>query len=218
MANSKKQRKSRAKPVAERIAAKIGAPTKTGCREWTGDTTKNGYAAISVKNETTGKWTNKRAQRLQMEQHLGRALKPHEHVMHTCNHKACMNIDHHRVGSRYENTADAKRDNLLTGPKLSDREAIKVANLLDRHVSRGKTIDSTVRFIARDLSLSQNAVYDIWRGNWHDDVTGMSARRAEIKEQGRLARAKAKASNQRVRQSPRESVSVASSAFTATPY
>lgn len=83
-------------------------------------------------------------------------------VMHLCNNKACINVEHLRLGTHAENMAMAARDGLLTGAvrgrtvKLTQRQRVAV-----RHMHR---CGMTQQAIADFFGVSQTGISYTIRG------------------------------------------------------
>jgi hypothetical protein len=97
-------------------------PNHNGCTEWHGALTKDGYGLISFMEN--GKLRCTTAHRKIWE--LSNGPVPAERVvMHTCDNKACVRIDHLRLGTQLDNIHDmiAKgRDNFRgSGPSQLKR-------------------------------------------------------------------------------------------------
>ena len=71
------------------------------CEEWPGPFFASGYGRIRVANK------DKRVHRVIWERAHG-SLKPHEHVLHACDNKRCINLEHLSVGSHQQNMAEAQ--------------------------------------------------------------------------------------------------------------
>jgi len=104
----------------ERFAEKC-KPIASGCIEWTGGTTNNGYGLFSVPGRTTrGRMMT--AHRWLFEQAYGKQPASID-VCHTCDNRLCVNIAHLFAGTRKQNMEDAKRKGRLGGPRKSKGEA-----------------------------------------------------------------------------------------------
>lgn len=70
------------------------------CIEWTGALDRNGYGMIAVKGKTH------RAHRVVWEKDNGPIPKG-MHVLHKCDNRKCVNIEHLYIGSNFDNVRDA---------------------------------------------------------------------------------------------------------------
>ncbi|HEY6947234.1 MAG TPA: HNH endonuclease signature motif containing protein, partial [Gemmatimonadales bacterium] len=75
-----------------------------GCLEWTGALDRDGYAVISV--TTAGKRRTHRAGRWIYEQKRG-AIPPGLNILHSCDNRRCVNVDHLSPGTQAANLQDA---------------------------------------------------------------------------------------------------------------
>ena len=72
----------------------------TPCEEWAGPFFASGYGRVQVNGRS------RRAHRVVWEATQG-PLAAGEHVLHKCDNKRCVNIDHLHVGSHGDNMAEA---------------------------------------------------------------------------------------------------------------
>ena len=101
----KLKRSPRFATPAESFAAKTVLNKETGCLEWTGATSWDGYGCLSA-----GKGKVVRAHRWVWESvHGAIPKKPRPHtlfVMHKCDNRKCCNVDHLMLGTHDDNMAD----------------------------------------------------------------------------------------------------------------
>jgi hypothetical protein len=79
----------------------------TGCWNWTGPVTKDGYGQIGPQ-AIMDEYNIKGAHRL--SKHIFHDWTPesrHEHIRHQCHNRGCINPDHHLTGTAADNAADA---------------------------------------------------------------------------------------------------------------
>ena len=72
----------------------------SGCILWTASKCKDGYGRFSTADKGT------RSHRWIIEQHLGVKLSTEQHVLHSCDTPACVNVKHLRVGTNVDNIQD----------------------------------------------------------------------------------------------------------------
>ncbi len=80
----------------------------TGCHEYTGSLTDEGYGQININGQ---RWLVHRLMWTLKKGYITRDDK----VRHTCDNPPCMNIKHLRVGTQADNIQDAVRRGRLKG-------------------------------------------------------------------------------------------------------
>jgi len=91
-------------PLSERIKSK-SYPASGGCIEWKG-AKRRGYPSLFWQDN--GKPQNAYVHRMVWEMHNG-PIPEGKVIMHTCDNKGCVNIDHLRLGTQADNIADSIR-------------------------------------------------------------------------------------------------------------
>lgn len=149
----------------DRLTDKSAGPD--GVWVWKGSVGQgNGRPQITYTDPYTGKYTTKTVARAVMEQHLGRKLERHEHVLHAIGvppHD--VNPRHLRIGSHTENMADAAAEGRLR-TRLDVATVLKIVELRRKH-----RVDTSS--IATRFGLCNRTVNDILRGATHSKVTGI---------------------------------------------
>lgn len=91
--------------------------TESGCWEWSGPRTENGYGSVKVGQAYS---TTTAAHRLSYEVHHG-PIPPGLEICHTCDNPPCMNPDHLWAGTHLENMQD--RSAKVSARREAERDA-----------------------------------------------------------------------------------------------
>jgi hypothetical protein len=159
--------KSKQPRVLARIAEKTAPPSgPCGCMLWTGSVIQsNGYPTVYDGKKMV------RPSRVLAAARLGRELQADEHVLHrpgVCSQNPlCMNPDHHYIGSRKQNMADAKLSGTLRGPKLTTELVDEIVVLIDAGGF------AAFRDIAAQYGVTPSAIRNIAKGRtwgWHTQI------------------------------------------------
>lgn len=143
--------------LAERFASKCGPKEENGCIPWMGKLLNSGYGQI--RNGRHGRTTAHRAAWTIAHGPISDGL----YVLHNCDNKRCVNVEHLRLGTQSENMADAMQRGqhpFSKSPppwqKLSDDDVLKVLAL--------RTAGHTQRSIAARFSVSRSLISLITSG------------------------------------------------------
>lgn len=125
-----------------------------GCWEWLGATSTNGYGSIGCDGKVL------LAHRVSYTINCG-TIEPGNHVMHTCDNKACVNPMHLVQGSRQDNMTDMVRKGRSKGAtgetspnaKLTEGRVLSVRTA----VASGRTITS----VANEHNVSVSCIWDV---------------------------------------------------------
>ena len=140
------------------------------CLEYRGHRSTSGYGRF-YRPEKPRKYVQ--LTRYIVERIEGRELSKDEVVMHLCDNPPCFRYSHLRVGSRSDNTQDARAKGRLVGG--GDRNWARGERLPQtvltepdvREVKRRLAEGETKSAIARDLGVHRNTISDIAFGrNW----------------------------------------------------
>ena len=137
------------------------------CHPWTASLTQaDGYPQFWDVNPDTGKNTMRRANRVALEIKLGRSLRKDEIVLHAqgCS-KTCCNGKHLRIGTYKENTADARIEKKLTGPKLNEKQVRTIVKLMRDGYERCH--------ISERFGICYKTINLIMTGRTWGDITGI---------------------------------------------
>jgi hypothetical protein len=91
------------KPTVDRLAEKLELDPETGCMNWTGSLTHNGYGQIGLHRPAGGHMYNVRAHRLAYELAHG-PIPDGMQIDHLCRNRKCCNPDHLEAVTPIENT------------------------------------------------------------------------------------------------------------------
>ena len=103
---------------------------ETGCWEWNGTTTGNGYGHCMMIGE-------RKAHRVSYRLHCG-DIGPGMVIMHKCDNRICVNPEHLQQGTHKENMADMKEKGRATKvkkPRLTE-EQVKAIYLSKSSISK----------------------------------------------------------------------------------
>lgn len=146
----------------ERLAAK--ARWEGGCFVWTGDKDSNGYGRIRHAGRKTYP-----AHRLAFELFNG-AIPKGMVVRHTCDNRACINLDHLELGTQQQNVQDMfdrQRANRAAGEKHGRAKLTQqqVDEIRRRYIPRHATHGAAA--MGREFKIGSPAIFAILTGrNW----------------------------------------------------
>lgn len=153
------------RPAIERFTEKF-APDPNGCWIWTAAKFDNGYGAFKRSTRDGPGKRQVRAHRWSYEHYVG-PIPEGMCVMHTCDVPACVNPDHLRVGTNYDNVQDRHRKGrtaaasrnggVLTAPKLNQEKA----NEIRARFAAGETRKE----LAEEYGVVESMIYRILRGD-----------------------------------------------------
>ena len=148
--------------LKERFDAKWQENPETGCWDWTGSRSNNGYGGIW----SCGKML--KAHRVSHELYKG-PIPPGMDICHECHRKCCVNPEHLHVGTRKDNIREmleagrhkppCLRGEKVGTAKLTEDEARLIKRALDRLPPKCGS------FLARWFGVSRHAISHIHRGD-----------------------------------------------------
>lgn len=147
--------------LIDRFKKKLAKPDKNGCILWMGWKNDDGYGKFSVGKKY------KFAHRMAYELFL-KPVPSGKKVLHTCDVRACCNVEHLYIGSQFDNMRDCsqrKRFNDRTGTKngMAILNEKKVRQIRD---SLGKI---SCAQLARDFKVTESCIQDIKHNrSWKD--------------------------------------------------
>jgi hypothetical protein len=117
-------------PLGERVWSRVRVLVEApNCWEWVGPYTRSGYARIRVNNKDT------RVHRV-VWQMLKGPIPAGLHVLHSCDNRRCVRIDHLRLGTHQDNMRDMKERKRYAGWRKGCRHAHPASG--DRHGTHTK--------------------------------------------------------------------------------
>lgn len=165
---------------------------ESGCREWRGPITKDGYGQLGV-DWIIRTWGIKGAHRLMVRLAHGHEFAGRsEQVMHLCHNRRCIHPDHLEVGSAKRNMAAAKaRGSRFGVRKISDDDVLIIRALV--------AMNAAAKWIASKFHLSLAHTYKIaHHGVWRDVVHASDASRTEMEAAARAMMAEAQSLQQAI--------------------
>jgi len=141
--------------ASEALRRRVKLDPITGCHNWTGNITSDGYAHLTHRGRKV------RAHRLAYETWVGQ-IGPSMHVCHHCDNRRCVNPAHLFLGSNAENTADRNAKGRQARGERAGRARITEADVRAIRASKERTID-----LARRLGIGPTAIFNIrHRRSW----------------------------------------------------
>lgn len=144
--------------------SRVGAPTPTGCREWTGFVNQRGYGMMAWRGRN-----GHLAHRLAWELTHG-PISPGLFVCHRCDNPSCCNPEHLFLGT----VADNNRDMMEKGRNVTLRgERNGRAKLTREQVLRlreAKSRGEPIWQIGKDFGVSKSTAYAAARGEFWSHV------------------------------------------------
>lgn len=112
----------------------------SGCIEWGRTRRWDGYGLKAAKC-ADGKWRPRQAHRLAWELERG-PVPDGLYVMHKCDNKACVNVEHLELGTHQQNTRDAFARGLVNTARGEDHGNAKLTELQVREIKRSLPSES----------------------------------------------------------------------------
>ena len=125
-----------------------------GCWLWTGNKQYQGYGRTRTDSNPNG--AKRLVHRISLELHLGRPIAEGMMVAHApviCHNRLCVNPDHLREATAFENAFDREQDNTV----VRGEQCIK-AKLTESQVLAIKADDRVQRVIAKEYNVSQSTI------------------------------------------------------------
>lgn len=133
------------KTASERFYSKVKINHETGCHEWTGALFSDGYGQFRVSDGTQ--------KMISAHRWVCQPIPKGMFVLHKCDNRKCVNIDHLYFGTHKENMKDMVN-------KSRQAKGIKchTAKLTEEQVKQIRNDSRSGRIIARDFNVSKNLV------------------------------------------------------------
>jgi HNH endonuclease len=140
----------------QRLTPKKDVDTATGCWNFTGTLTSNGYGHMSFHGES--EYTHRISAVIYLNFDLDSGLV----VMHICDKSSCFNPDHLKIGTQLENMQDAvAKGRMSNTKKMTTAQVAEVKYLL--------TKGDPYRQLALRFGVSTSTIGQIARGEtWRD--------------------------------------------------
>lgn len=111
--------------LEKRFRRKCSTRTAAGCIEWRGWCNNSGYGMIKSSSKP---YVHLLAHRVAYELHHGR-IENGLDVMHSCDNKRCVNVEHLSVGSHQENMADMVEKGRQRRSSLSETDVERIKDM-----------------------------------------------------------------------------------------
>lgn len=151
------------KDASERFWSKVKKTSH--CWEWTASKFHHGYGCFGVKVKDRKPYKVRYAHRVAWEMENG-PIQNGLFVLHKCDNRACVRVDHLFLGTQKENMADAAaKKRMRSIPRFG--EANPFSKISENSVRRIRIIgkDLSQQKIGVALGVTQTAVGHILRGN-----------------------------------------------------
>jgi hypothetical protein len=111
------------RPIIERFTARVGPRTIAGCMEWQGTFINSGYGYLGSRQTDV-----RLAHRAAWFFVHGR-IPSGMHVMHKCDNKRCVNVEHLQLGTRKDNMQDSSLKGRAKKTKLSAEQQAEIFSM-----------------------------------------------------------------------------------------
>lgn len=147
-----------------------------GCKGWPFGQTGNGYGTVNInsKNDSTHRAIFKLLKNPELTDEV--------YILHSCDNKLCVNIEHLREGTAYNNIEDrvSRNRGISFKGELSPNSVLS-----DLDVEKIKSMYATGNYyqweIAKKFRVSQSHIGNICRGTKRADGSGISTKKQKMR-------------------------------------
>jgi hypothetical protein len=150
--------------VRERLLSRIAPPNSNGCALWTGGIASSGYGAVKIFGR---RWSAHRAVWTVFSGPITDGLC----VLHKCDVRACVNIEHLFLGTLADNIADMDRKGRRNppmpwplGPVGIDAPQTKLTESNVIEIFRRQYDGESYRSLAREFGVGKSTIWQIVAG------------------------------------------------------
>lgn len=152
--------------MSEALAQRFWAKTRrmdSGCIEWVGGRNRNGYGTFSVWGSAAFSCRMQLAHRVAWFLHTGEVANGL--VLHSCDNPPCVNPDHLRLGTQFDNMRDCV-ERRRHGGGARPGAANHSAKLKESQVRQIRALKGVERYrdIAKRFGVHEETVGEIMRG------------------------------------------------------
>ncbi len=150
-------------PIKERFGNFVGLKTPSGCMEWQGYIHKNGYGAICSGKRSHSIYAHRAAWEI-----VNGKIPDGLHVLHKCDNRRCVNVDHLFLGTHDDNMADCVAKGRHS--RGESHYAVKLSTEQVRLIRERYAIGGISQYaLAREFGVTQTTIGHIVLGRTRKD-------------------------------------------------